>query len=67
MHRTRLLEGAVALAEDVRTRWPSDGTGVDGFSPEFQVVFPYRGMLVWHVGCDDVVGDANQVLFVSDG
>jgi AraC-like DNA-binding protein len=67
MHRTRLLEGAVTLAEDVRTRWPSDGTGVDGFSAEFQVVFPYRGVLVWHVGGDEVVGDANQVLFVSGG
>ena len=67
MHRTRLLEGAVALAEDVRTRWPSDGTGVEGFSAEFQVVFPYRGILVWHVGGDDVIGDANQVLFVSGG
>jgi AraC family transcriptional regulator len=65
--RTRLLNGAVALAEDVRSRSLSRGTGVEGFSAEFQVVFPYRGMLVWHVGRDDVVGDANQVLFVSGG
>jgi AraC family transcriptional regulator len=65
MHRTRLLEGATTLAEDVRTRWPTDGTGVEGYSAEFQLVFPYRGILVWHVGDDDIVGDANQVLFVS--
>lgn len=67
MERTRLLEGAVALAEDVRTRWPADGTGVEGFSTDFQVVFPYRGVHVWHVGGAEVVGDPNQVLFVSGG
>ena len=67
LSRTRLLEGSVALAEDVRSTGATRGTGADGFSPSFQVVFPYRGMLVWHVGQDDVVGDANQVLFVSGG
>src|SRR5262249_2153857 len=34
---------------------------------EFQVCLPYRGLFVWHVGGEDVVGDANQVLFVSGG
>lgn len=29
------------------------------------LVFPYRGVFVRHVGSDDVVGDANQVLFFS--
>ena len=28
---------------------------------------PIRGLFVWHVGSDDVVGEANQVLFVSGG
>lgn len=37
------------------------------FSADFQVCLPYRGLCVWHVADDDVVGDPNQVLFVSGG
>ena len=65
--RTRLLEASVGLVEDVRSTGAPREPGAEGFSPEFQVAFPYRGMLVWHVGRDDVVGDANQVLFVTGG
>src|SRR5262249_15384197 len=43
------------------------GAGPAGFSEEFQICFPYRGLFVWHVNGDDVVGDANQVLFVTGG
>jgi AraC-like DNA-binding protein len=57
----------VALAEDVYTEGAARGKGAEGFSAELQVVFPYRGMLVWHVDRDDVVGDPNQVLFVTGG
>jgi hypothetical protein len=46
----------------------SDGKqGPRGFSPDFQICLPYRGLFVWHVGHDDVVGEANQILFVSGG
>jgi AraC family transcriptional regulator len=47
----------------------ADGCGVrcQGFSPEFQVLMPYAGYFVWRVGRDEVVGDANQVLFVTGG
>jgi len=65
--RTSLLDGAVAWVEDVRSGAISAGGSVKGYSDRFQVAFPYRGMLVWHVGRDDVVGDANQVLFVASG
>jgi AraC family transcriptional regulator len=51
----------------VRSPGAPEREGAEGFSPQFQVVFPYRGMLVWHVGRDDVVGDSNQVLFVTGG
>jgi AraC-like DNA-binding protein len=65
--RTRLLQSRVGLVED----WRSSGVGLrrskEGFSADFQVCLPYRGLFVWHVGNDDVVGDANQVLFVSGG
>ena len=65
--RTRLLAASVGLVEDVRAGDASRERGAAGFSPEFQVALPYRGLLVWHVGHDDVVGDANQVLFVTGG
>jgi len=38
-----------------------------GFSPDFQVCLPYQGLFIWHVCGDEVVGDPNQVLFVSGG
>jgi AraC family transcriptional regulator len=64
--RTRLFDLSVGLVEDVRdpgwTAW-----GVGSFSPRFQLALPYRGFFVWHVGGDDVVGDANQALFISGG
>jgi AraC family transcriptional regulator len=65
--RARLLESSVAIVEDVR------GPGVrvrrppECFSADFQVCLPYRGFFVWHVADHDVVGDVNQVLFVSGG
>jgi AraC family transcriptional regulator len=53
--------------EDLR----SPGVGLrkskESFSGDFQVCLPYRGLFVWHVGNDEVVGDANQVLFVASG
>ena len=37
------------------------GKGPEGFCGDFQIALPYRGLFVWHVGHDDVVGDSNQV------
>jgi AraC family transcriptional regulator len=65
--RTRLLQSPLALVEDLRCHGDRPRTSPKGFSAEFQVCFPYRGLFVWHVGGDDVVSDANQVLFVSGG
>ena len=58
--RTCLLKLPVALVEDVRP-------GGDALCENFQIAFPYRGLFIWHVGQDDVVGDANQALFVTGG
>ena len=55
------FDGGVALVEDVRGCERSPAEPVSGFSPSFQVALPYRGMFVWHVGRDEVVGDPNQV------
>jgi AraC-like DNA-binding protein len=65
--RVRLLDSSVAIVEDVRGPRTRVGRSLEGFSPDFQVCLPYRGMFVWHVGDNEVVGDANQVLFVSGG
>jgi AraC-like DNA-binding protein len=57
----------VVLADVVQSTGVTRGTPATGFSPTFQVAFPYRGMLVWHVGQEEIVGDANQVLYVTGG
>jgi AraC-like DNA-binding protein len=66
IERTRLRASTVGVVEDVRAVVAA-GSGPEGFSPDFQVCFPYRGLFVWRANRDDVVGDANQVLFVTGG
>jgi AraC-like DNA-binding protein len=53
--------------EEVRSPGLSVSRSREKFSTAFQVCLPYRGLFVWHVGGDEVVGDANQVLFVAGG
>ena len=65
--RTRLLNLSVGLVENLCRQAPRGGAGPEDFSPEFQVCLPYSGIFVWHVGHHEVVGDANQVLFVAAG
>jgi AraC-like DNA-binding protein len=65
--RTPLLQSHIGLVEDLRSPGVSARKSTEGFSADFQVCLPYRGLFVWHVGHDAVVGDANQVLFVAGG
>jgi hypothetical protein len=65
--RTRIFESAFATVDNLQCAGVRREPQSEGFSPEFQVCLPYRGLFIWHVGDDDVVGDANQVLFVSGG
>jgi AraC family transcriptional regulator len=65
--RTRLLQSHVGVVEDVRSPGLRVRHSRESFSTAFQVCLPYRGLFVWHVGGDEVVGDANQVLFVAGG
>lgn len=60
--RKQLLDLSIALVEDVGRDEVSDG-----FSPDFQIALPYRGLFLWQVGDDEIVGDPNQVLFVKGG
>jgi len=61
------MDLSVGRVEDVRRGDDPRGRKAEGFSPHFQICLPYRGFFVWHVGEDEVVGDANQVLFVTGG
>jgi len=63
--RVALVRSPLALVESVQSRGCLRPIG--GFSPDFQVCLPYRGLFVFHVGDDDVVSDANQVVFVAAG
>jgi len=64
--RRCLFDLPVGMVEDVRSGDPGPG-GAEAFSPDFQLALPYRGFFVWHVGRDEVAGDANQALFVTGG
>ena len=63
----RLLRLSVGLVEDLRSGGPARANGDEQFSPDFQLCLPHRGLFLWHVEGDDVVGDASQVLFVTGG
>lgn len=61
--RRRVVHTPLLLAEDLRCP-AALGRAPEDHSADFQVCLPYQGLFVWHVGSDDVVADANQVLFV---
>jgi AraC-like DNA-binding protein len=65
--RRCLLDLPVGRVEDLRCEGARPEPGPEGFCGVFQVCLPYRGLFVWHVGGDEVVGDANQVIFVRAG
>jgi AraC family transcriptional regulator len=67
MSRRPLWGSTVGLVEDLYCPATLGDTSTASFSPQFQVCLPYRGLFVWHVGEDEVVADANQVLFVLAG
>lgn len=65
--RTPLLDLSIGLVEDVRCNGPCRTVSPEDLSPAFQVCLPYRGVFVWHIDREAVVGDANQVLYVTAG
>ncbi|HEX2453161.1 MAG TPA: AraC family transcriptional regulator [Vicinamibacterales bacterium] len=67
VRRRRLFDSPIALVETLTCAGERRAIASEGFSADFQVCLPYRGLFIWHVGEDDVVGDTNQVLFVSGG
>jgi hypothetical protein len=66
--RRRLAENGVGLIESLHVLGPRAAPPRhESFCADDQVCLPYSGAVVWHVGRDDVVADANQVLFVAGG
>lgn len=65
--RKKVLDVAVGFVEDLRRSSGSAAKGPEGFCTDFQICLPYAGFFVWHVGTDDVMGDANQIVFVRGG
>jgi hypothetical protein len=62
------MENSIGLVESLRVTGPATPRPrAESYSPDFQVCLPYHGAFVWHVGHDDVVADANRVLFVAGG
>jgi AraC-like DNA-binding protein len=65
--RVRLLDLSIGVVENLSRDGAPGQRGTEEFSEHYQVCLPYRGLFVWHVGRQDVVGDVNQVLFVTGG
>lgn len=65
--RTVLLDLPVGLVENLRHDRARYDRSPEDYCDVFQVCLPYRGIFVWHVGREDVVGDSNQVIFVRPG
>jgi AraC family transcriptional regulator len=63
--RVRLLDLSVGSIDELRRS--SHAKSREDFCEVFQVCLPYRGLGVWHVGGEDVIADATQVLFVRGG
>jgi AraC-like DNA-binding protein len=60
-----LLSTETVLVEDVLCSGECRHKSVEECSPSTQLVFPYRGVYVRHLGDDDAVAEANQVLFFN--
>ncbi len=65
--RTRLLDLPIGKIDDLCREGAHSEAGPEGFSHDFQICLPYRGLFVWHVAGEDVVGDPNQIVFVRSG
>ncbi|MGC2297369.1 MAG: AraC family transcriptional regulator, partial [Acidobacteriaceae bacterium] len=60
-----LLQSPVLAVRDVCCRGTCQVTDPEEHAAGTQLVFPYRGVYVRHLGRDQVVAEANQVLFFN--
>jgi AraC family transcriptional regulator len=62
---TNLLDTEMVSLRDVRCGGVCRGRTAEEFASATHLVFPYRGIYMRHVGRDQVVADANHVLFFN--
>ncbi len=62
-----LLDSATATIKDVVCRGEHRHQSAEEFSRSTHLVFPYRGVYVRHLGGQEAVAEANQVLFFNGG
>jgi AraC family transcriptional regulator len=62
-----LLETPTVTVRDVTCRGSARAPAAEECAHETQLVFPYRGAYVRHLGGDEAVAEANQVLFFNAG
>jgi len=60
-----LLETATVAVRDISCRGSCRHPGAEEHTTTSHLVFPYRGVYVRHVGTDQAVAEANQVLFFN--
>jgi AraC family transcriptional regulator len=62
-----LLKTPSVVVRDVWCRGLCRHQSAEEFSTALHLVYPYRGVYVRHLGTDDAVAEANQVLFFNPG
>ncbi len=62
-----LLSTPTVTVSDVYCRGSLRSAGSEEAATVTQLVFPYRGAYVRHLGSDEAVAEANQVLFFNAG
>jgi AraC family transcriptional regulator len=62
-----LLDTPTVTVRDVYCRGSVRGQSAEEHTTTTQLVFPYRGAYVRHMGNDEAVAEANQVLFFNAG
>jgi len=62
-----LLETPTITVRDVRCQGSCRGLSVEECATATQLVYPYRGVYVRHLGPDEAVAEANQALFFNAG
>jgi hypothetical protein len=60
-----LLKSATVTIRDIYCSGSCRHQGAEEFASATEVVFPYRGVYVRHLGQDQAVAEANQVLFFN--
>jgi len=61
-----LLRSSTACVRDVYCQGTCKGRSPEEYATATELVFPYRGTYVRHLGEDQAVGEANQVLFFNN-